>query len=137
MPQDGLKSILRPPGSPRNCLERVRTTSIPTEVWEIENCLAEREEDAWRQLEEESCMGRPPPRSASLETLVPTEELSQPRRRKFKQIYDKCDPLNPTDLRRRLEQVSRPVESEESRQEEQPAGDKLTEKIEEKLDDIA
>ena len=56
------------------------------------------------------------------------------------QIYDKGDPLNPTDLRRRLgrlEQVSRPVESEESRQEEQPAGDKLTEKIEEKLDDIA
>ena len=53
------------------------------------------------------------------------------------QIYDKGDPLNPTDLRRRLKQVSRPVESEESRQEEQPAGDKLTEKIEEKLDDIA
>ena len=96
MPQDGLKSILRPPGSPRNGLKRARTTSIPTEVslcgemqccslsfmkplvnvksheslvinylimavwqvWEIENCLAEREEDAWRQLEEESCMGR-------------------------------------------------------------------------------
>ena len=54
------------------------------------------------------------------------------------QIYDKGDPtLNPTDLRRRLKQISRPVESEESRQEEQPAGDKLTEKIEEKLDDIA
>merc|ERR1719341_1404627 len=115
MPQDGLKSILRPQGSPRNGFkrERVRTTSIPTEVWEIENCLAEREEDAWRQLEEESCMGRPPPRSASLETLVPTEELSEPRRRKFKQIYDKGDPLNPTDLRRRLKQVSRPVNREE------------------------
>ena len=32
MPQDGLKSILRPPGSPRNGLKRARTTSIPTEV---------------------------------------------------------------------------------------------------------
>ena len=32
MPQDALKSILRPPGSPRNGLNRVRTTSIPTEV---------------------------------------------------------------------------------------------------------
>ena len=57
------------------------------------------------------------------------------------QIYDKGDPFNPTDLRRRLKQVSRPVESEESRQEEQPAGDKQTEtmeeKLTEKLDDIA
>lgn len=52
------------------------------------------------------------------------------------QIYDKCDPLNPTDLRRRLEQVSRPVQSDESKKEEQPAGDKQTEKIEKKLDDI-
>ena len=32
IPQDGLKSILRPPGSPRNGLKRARTTSIPTEV---------------------------------------------------------------------------------------------------------
>ena len=33
MPQDALKSILRPPGSPRNGqVKRARTTSIPTEV---------------------------------------------------------------------------------------------------------
>ena len=85
------KSILRPPGSPRNGqIKRARTTSIPTEVslclvklyfsamrnpsiitrnvlphqswlyqvWEIENCLLERDEEEWRQLEEESCIGR-------------------------------------------------------------------------------
>jgi len=111
------KSILRPPGSPRNGqIKRARTTSIPTEVWEIENCLVERDEEEWRQLEEESCMGRPPPRSASLETLVPSEDFSQSRRRKFTQIFDKSDPLNPTDLRRRLEQVSRPLKDPQTQE---------------------
>ena len=28
------------------------------QVWEIPNCLVEREEDDWRQIEENSCMGR-------------------------------------------------------------------------------
>ena len=86
---------------------------------------------------------RPPPRSASLETLVPTEDFSHPRRRKFTQvgkfvlesheskiasnvifkllelhlqIYDKSDPLNPTDLRRRLEQVSKPLREVKSQE---------------------
>ena len=44
MPQDALKSILRPPGSPRNGqVKRARTTSIPTEVSldeEIQCCSA-------------------------------------------------------------------------------------------------
>ena len=73
------KGILRSPGTPRLTKTRsfFRMTSHPTEVgcqlischfffscqqksqvWEIENCLAERDEEQWRQLEDESCMGR-------------------------------------------------------------------------------
>jgi len=112
------KGILRSPGTPRLTKTRsfFRMTSHPTEVWEIENCLAERDEEQWRQLEDESCMGRPVPRTASLETLVPSEEFRhQPRQRcgtgagglrRWTQIHDKKDHLNPTDLRMRLQQVS-------------------------------
>ena len=32
------------------------------------------------------------------------------------QIFDKSDPLNPTDLRRRLEQVSRPLKDSQSQE---------------------
>merc|ERR1712192_233533 len=88
-------------------------------------------EEEWRQLEEESCVGRPPPRSVSLETLVPSEDFSQPRRRKFTQIFDKSDPLNPTDLRRRLEQVSKPMR--EVKSQEGKVSDEKQLDVEEKL----
>ena len=49
----------------------------------------------------------------------------------YLQFYDKSDPLNPTDLRRRLEQVSRPLKEVKS-QEGKLSNDKLVD-VEEKL----